>query len=160
MTHLTRSYEVLIGCALSLLVISDIPRADGNLKFLLPESFVRPSPSVAMDQVKAKLVARTAGFVDQFLKGTDSISISGWAADISAKGTVRSVHVFVNGRPMSTLVPQQMRPDVAAAFGIPEVAQSGFSVVIKVAPQAQGSVQVFAELQDGSFAELGYPAKP
>jgi hypothetical protein len=158
MTYLTRSYQALIGSALSLLVISSIPRADDNLKFLLSESFVRPPPSIAMDQIKAKLVARTAGFVDQFLKGTDSISISGWAADISAKGTARSVHVFVNGRPMSTLVPQQVRPDVAAAFGIPEVAPSGFSVVIKAAPQ--GSVQVFAELQDGSFAELGYPAKP
>jgi len=111
-------------------------------------------PRVSMAEVNSHLVnAPGAGFVDQVSSAEPDVSIAGWAADGATNGPAAAVHIFVNGTDLLAVEPDVYRPDVSKALGSTSRQLFGFSVIVRPSVPDAG-IKVFAQMHDGTFAEL------
>jgi hypothetical protein len=114
----------------------------------------RAAPPRRLEQVRARLVDRHAGFVDQIVSNDETTVVKGWAVDFGAKTPARSVQIFVNSRHVAVSRPADERPDVAAGYEIGKISECGFNAVVRAPLGPRDVVQAFAELRGGVFAEL------
>ena len=150
--------QLLAGLVPTLLIVTLLPwSGGGNIVAAVWTALHMDEPTAfTMDQVNSRLVKREAGHVDLMTWSNDRLLLQGWAADIAARKPARSVQVFVNQQNAGAVVPSNDRPDVSKALGISTSSPFGFKA--NVPANARAGVKVFAEMYDGSFAELHYPA--
>jgi hypothetical protein len=76
----------------------------------------------------APLSAQEIGFSDTAqVVGTNSIYVTGWAADVMTGAPVRSVSILIDGVVSGTAILGSPRPDVVSALGKPADLLSGWS---------------------------------
>ncbi len=100
-----------------------------------------------------------AGYVDDLLWVSDNTAaVVGWAAEFAAGKPAKAVHVFASQKFLGTGTPRLGRPDVVEFFGLESLRNSGFMVSIPFEnQQVPGSLRAYAELSDGSLAQLMLP---
>lgn len=156
MRHKTIALQMVAGTAVTALIVALLPWSEGNvIAGVWTALRMRTLPAYTIDQVERKLVKRESGCVDAMLLSGDTLALAGWAADIIAKQPARSVQFFVGQKNIGVFVPDRGRPDVAAALRFPTSQPFGF--VAGVPATSTSGVRAFAEMRDGSFAELHYP---
>lgn len=101
-------------------------------------------------------VTRAAGEDGSVIGAMDHLEsvvrLKGWAVDARSGAPVRSLVITVDGAPVATLHPDQVRYDVVAALARVAYATSGFESAIPFA--AVHRVAVHAEASDGGFVTI------
>jgi hypothetical protein len=110
---------------------------------------------LGIDEVRAHLQTQiqNAGFIEKIMQTDKGLVVEGWAADPTAKSPAVAVHVFVAGEDVAVDSPNVPRSDVATALGAASNL-FGFHLVAPARSKSARDVHVFAQLHDGSFAEL------
>ncbi len=107
----------------------------------------------------ARRAGNIRGWVDNTIIMSGVVTISGWAADMSAGRPVERILVFADGRRVATGTRFIHRPDVALAFSQPEISMTGFRFDLmkrKLGIVEGLTLRAFAETEDGC-SELRYP---
>jgi len=86
--------------------------------------------SYALDSVVISGRARPFGGRAQALRPTDSLDIHGWAFDANLRRTVQRFVYRFDAGDWHDATYHLGRPDVAAAWHLPAVADSGFNVIV------------------------------
>jgi len=162
----SRAPQIALGLLVSVAVVATFPRAGDGVPVELTSSLralAAKGHARTLEEVKARSMPGYVGQLDRISRQAGGAVIDGWAADLKRKVPARRVHIFVDGRSAAVVVPEVDRPDVAAAFATPNLSTAGFHASIG-STHGNGtfdqSVEVFAELQDGTFAEIAPPAAP
>ncbi len=95
-----------------------------------------------------------AGFVDVIHRIGQDLKIVGWAADPATKSPATAVYIFVNGSDVVAVAPTVSRPDINSFLNPDPRQLFGFTTNVPVS-ESIDSLRVFAQMHDGSFAELG-----
>jgi hypothetical protein len=99
------------------------------------------------------------GNVDRGIQQGDVGIIRGWAADLRGWQPAESILVLLNGEVVHLVQPNRTRPDVAAHYGKPDLARSGFVLMFvseALGDSANAEVRVIALSSHGVASELTY----
>ena len=99
------------------------------------------------------------GTVDRGIQEADAAIIVGWAADLRGWQPAESILVLLNGEVVHLVQPNRTRPDVAAHYGKPDLARSGFVLMFvseALGDSANAEVRVIALSSHGVASELTY----
>ena len=99
------------------------------------------------------------GNVDRGIQEADAAIIVGWAADLRGWQPAESILVLLNGEVVHLVQPSRTRPDVAAHYGKPDLARSGFVLMFvseALGDSANAEVRVIALSSHGVASELTY----
>jgi hypothetical protein len=100
------------------------------------------------------------GHLDSAVAKEQTLTLYGWAADVSRKRIADRVYVFADGQPLVAGAPAVERPDVARAHGRP-LLRSGFRLRVFTTRAKEFSdparLRVVA-VSDGRASELQRPA--
>ncbi len=102
------------------------------------------------------------GYLETMVLGTSSITISGWAANVSDNTPAKTVVLFVGNRVAAFGPTGQIRSDVASQFRRKNLAASGFTLTatpVDLSQEGRPIVRVFAIDQAGWTNELNYIGK-
>jgi hypothetical protein len=110
-----------------------------------------PAPFGGLDQAVDSTTQSTSVFQ------TDSLLVTGWAADQTDGSPLKSVWVNIDGAFFGAAITGLSRPDVAAYFDKPAYIQAGYQLIAPVASLALGShtVTVVAANSGGQTTTLG-----
>lgn len=89
-------------------------------------------------------------------RGGDRVLVAGWAASNRHGAPVKELRLFINGRPVGQVRDFHSRPDVAAAFGRPDLEDSGWRtmVYLPVLPEGEYTLEAKAIAPDGETGDL------
>ena len=99
------------------------------------------------------------GNVDRGIQQGDVGIIRGWAADLRGWQPAESILVLLNGEVVHLVQPNRTRPDVAAHYGKPDLARSGFVLMFvseALGDSANAEVRVIVLSSHGVASELTY----
>jgi organic radical activating enzyme len=101
-------------------------------------------------------VDESAGVIEAFSR--DRIALSGWAA-AAQRGPVRQIRIFLDTRELGTLEHFEPRPEIAASYGRPEWARSGWRTMVYLPALDPGEYQLRVQAVDsgGNTASLTAP---
>lgn len=104
-----------------------------------------PAPAL-LGSTESVLIAVDVPALEEQIANGQTVLVAGWAADTSGPGTgINGVHVYVDvgadsgGAEIGIAAYGRARPDVAAAFGRPEWANSGYDLEWPVSGLAPGA---------------------
>ncbi len=101
------------------------------------------------------------GHVDVARQSGNALTIAGWAADLSVPSPGSIVVAFVDGVACEAALPATARPDVATHFDIPEIAQCGYELTVRLPEVGTApSVRIYALDANGNTTELALPGAP
>jgi hypothetical protein len=97
------------------------------------------------------------GFLDRCMTAGDVAVCVGWTADLDRRQCATELVTLADGRLRRYGAPGLPRPDVAAEFRMPAIAECGFRIAIPTAwLEMPGGVRFFATAEDGTSTELAY----
>lgn len=96
------------------------------------------------------------GVVEKAVQSPDGFSIEGWAADTTTGLPADYVLAFINGELVAQSRPALPRPTLAQSYGLKQMENSGFRLVISPENLTGGQIQiqVFAVTEDNRVIPL------
>jgi hypothetical protein len=104
-----------------------------------------PALSIPADQPTVGFLNKVDGKAEITVRAGGQVEVSGWAACSNAASPLSKVQILVDKQPKATATLSLPRPDVAAAYGRPDFAQSGWKASVDAQDITVGSHQITAQ---------------
>lgn len=106
------------------------------------------------DGSKIAIEPHIVGWVDRVEEHPDGVTFYGWAADSKTARPLLAIAAFVDDSAIAFGFPQDQRPDVNAALGMPGLTKVSYALAFPRQRLQQGQVRLFGISEDGSAGEL------